>query len=196
MIEIYTDGSCRASEGYSGGLGVYVPAWDIRLAVAQTNVTNNRMELGAIYLGMLVAFEHANKGDSVCIVSDSRYSLDSVFTWWRGWERNGFKTKKGEVKNLTLLKSIQVVYRDLQQLGVKVTSRWVKGHSGDAGNEEADRLSNWRAPRMRGCYALAHPSPVLSDEPALLVSPISFGTDLTEQDYYPLLDALAASRCA
>ena len=189
MIEIYTDGSCRKARN-DGGMGVYIPAWDMHLAVAQTYVTNNRMELGAIYLGLLVAYEYAQEGQEVCIVSDSRYALDSVFTWWAGWVKSGFKTKSGDVKNLELLKGIQTVLADVRKLGVKVSHRWVKGHSGNAGNEEADRLSNWRANNMEGsCYALAQPSS--DSRTPLALYRLAHGHDLTERCYYPLLEALA-----
>ena len=190
MIEVYTDGSYFQSSD-TGGIGVFVPQWDFRLALCQSRTTNNRMELSAIYLGLLVAWEHAPKGSEVVILSDSQYALNSIFKWYAGWEKNGFRTaNKKPVKNLALVQNIHRLYREVQALGVGVSPQWVKGHNGNPGNEEADRLSNWRAPLPGNSYALAMPNPWEGDPP-LTSGSIPFGTDPSEQLYWPVLDVLA-----
>ena len=54
------------------------------------------------------------------------------------WKRRGWKTAANKpVKNQDLWQALdQAVRRH------RVSWRWVKGHAGDPGNEEADRLAN------------------------------------------------------
>ena len=55
--------------------------------------------------------------------------------WMRGWKAKGWRTTTGEVKNVDLMKRLDVLNaaRD-----VKWT--WVRGHAGDRLNERADAL--------------------------------------------------------
>ena len=69
--------------------------------------------------------------------TDSKYLLDGITKWIKGWQRNGWLTSaKKPVKNADL-------WRRLVQAmnGHEVTWQWVKGHAGDEGNERADALA-------------------------------------------------------
>jgi ribonuclease HI len=96
--------------------------------------TNQIAELTAAIEGL----SRVPAGEKVELVSDSQYVLKGVSEWRQGWERRGFKNSKGEpVANLALWKRLYSVV-DAR----KVTTRWVKGHSGDTHNERADVLAN------------------------------------------------------
>lgn len=76
------------------------------------------------------------------IVTDSRYAIDCVTNWSRKWIRNNWQTAdKKPVENKDLVQSILVKISERDSLKVTTTFEWVKGHSSDAGNGEADRLA-------------------------------------------------------
>ena len=74
----------------------------------------------------------------VSLYTDSQYVKNGITVWISNWKRNGWKTSNGK----------QVKNQDLWQALDQSTQRhvvewyWVKGHSGEAGNERADELAN------------------------------------------------------
>ena len=96
--------------------------------------TNQVAELVAAIEGLTLV----PAGALVDLVSDSQYVLKGLSEWRKGWERNGFRNSKKEpVANLALWKRLFAVADER-----KVTTLWVKGHSGDHFNERADALAN------------------------------------------------------
>lgn len=88
------------------------------------------------------ALEIAPRHRPVTIVTDSRYAIDCVTNWSRKWIRNNWQTAdKKPVENKDLVQSILVKISERDSLKVTTTFEWVKGHSSDAGNGEADRLA-------------------------------------------------------
>jgi len=72
------------------------------------------------------------------IHTDSTYVKNGIERWIQKWEKNGWKTAAGQsVKNRT----IWVELRTLTQKMLNLQWKWVKGHSGDEGNEKADTLA-------------------------------------------------------
>ena len=134
-VIIYTDGACRGNPG-PGGWGALIK-FDIaqkEIFGGQANTTNNQMELSAAIEGLSTLKEPCN----VELFTDSRYVMDGITQWIQNWKKNNWKTSsKKEVKNKEL-------WQKLDQLMTyhHVKWRWVKGHSGDPGNEKADRLAN------------------------------------------------------
>jgi ribonuclease HI len=134
-VEIYTDGACRGNPG-PGGWGALLIASGHRKSLygGEPETTNNRMELTAAIEAL-----NALKGKRrVVLHTDSKYVKDGVESWMANWKARGWKTSsKKPVKNQDLWQSLdQAVKRhDLQW-------KWVKGHAGNAGNEEADALAN------------------------------------------------------
>ncbi|KAI1783861.1 hypothetical protein LXA43DRAFT_838491, partial [Ganoderma leucocontextum] len=68
------------------------------------------------------------------IVSDSKYVIRGLTVHLQKWEQNGWL----HVRNKPL---IQTVTAKLRARFAPTTFRWVKGHSGDPGNEGADDLA-------------------------------------------------------
>lgn len=128
---VYTDGACKGNPG-RGGWGWYVPALDKRDSGGSPNTTNNRMELTAVLEAM------KSLSDELEIYSDSKYIVDCFNkNWWKKWLANGWKTaNKDPVKNQDLWEPIIELF---ENRSIKFV--WVKGHSDDPGNEEADRLA-------------------------------------------------------
>jgi ribonuclease HI len=95
--------------------------------------TNNRMELRA-------AIEALTALKQPCAVefhTDSIYLRDGITKWLHGWKRNGWRTKaKQPVKNEDLWRQLDTAVSMHQ-----VNWHWVKGHTGEAGNERCDELA-------------------------------------------------------
>lgn len=143
-IEIYCDGACSPNPGKSGtGLAVYESGkvTSLYYGLYLPNGTNNTAELS----GMLSAFQIAqhfidkNSEQSICILSDSKYSIDSITKWAKGWQAKGWTRGKGEeIKNLALVQQCYALYKTMH---TKITIRHVKGHANIEGNELADRMA-------------------------------------------------------
>ncbi|CRG83189.1 ribonuclease HI [Talaromyces islandicus] len=144
MLRIYTDGSSLGN-GYKGaqaGVGVYFGPGDTSRNVSEplkgSRQTNQRAELTAI----LRALEIAPRHRPVTIVTDSRYAIDCVTSWFKKWIRNNWQTSDGRpVENKDLVKAVLVKINERESLNVTTSFEWVKGHNRDFGNEEADKLA-------------------------------------------------------
>ncbi|ADM08526.1 ribonuclease H [Parvularcula bermudensis HTCC2503] len=140
MIEIYTDGACSGNPG-PGGWGVLIEWGEdtSRLNGGEPNTTNNRMELTAA----IKALESVDPKTPFTLYTDSQYVKNGVETWIHGWKRNGWRTaNKKPVKNQDLWQTLDRLAQERA-----VTWKWVKGHAGHPGNEEADRLAREGMPR-------------------------------------------------
>ena len=133
-VVIYTDGACSGNPGV-GGWGV-VLRWNdtVReLHGGEPLTTNNRMEL----MAAIQALEALHRPAGVQLYTDSRYLLDGITKWIKGWQRNGWQTSaRKPVKNADLWQRLAAAMAPHQ-----VTWQWVKGHAGDPGNERADELA-------------------------------------------------------
>jgi ribonuclease HI len=134
-VIIYTDGACRGNPG-PGGWGVILKYKDNikELNGAETDTTNNRMEL----MAAIQALESLTRPCSVQLNSDSSYVLKGITEWMPNWKKRGWKTAaRTPVKNEDLWRRL-----DAAMAKHKVEWKWVKGHSGDTGNDRADVLAN------------------------------------------------------
>jgi ribonuclease HI len=134
-VTIYTDGACRGNPG-PGGWGVLLISGkhEKSLKGAEIETTNNRMELQAA----IEALKALKRGCEVELYTDSQYVRLGVLEWLGNWKLSKWKTaNKKPVKNRDLWESL-----DQQLSRHKVSWHWVKGHSGNAGNEKADTLAN------------------------------------------------------
>ena len=134
-IKMYTDGACRGNPGI-GGWGVFIQRDNDQsdLYGFDLKTTNNKMELKAVIEGLKTINPKAN----VTIITDSQYVKNGINQWIFNWKKNGWKTAaKKPVKNIDLWKELD----DLVE-NHSVDWEWVKGHSGNPGNERADQLAN------------------------------------------------------
>ncbi len=134
-IKIFTDGACRGNPG-PGGWGVLLLSGDRRRTLhgGVHETTNNRMELTAA----IEALNALNGSRTVILHTDSKYVMDGIESWIDGWKRRGWKTaNRKPVKNQDLWQALDDAVKRHQ-----IAWKWVKGHAGVAGNEEADALAN------------------------------------------------------
>lgn len=139
---IYTDGACKGNPGI-GGWGAWLRAGEHEkeMCGGEHDTTNNRMELTAT----IKALETLNVPCTVDIYTDSVYVRDGVTKWMSNWKRNNWRTaSKQPVKNKDLWQALD------EAMGQhEVDWHWVKGHSGNQGNERADQLANQGIEQLR-----------------------------------------------
>jgi ribonuclease HI len=155
MLTIYTDGSSlrNGAAGARAGVGVYFGPGDsknVSEALSGTRQTNQRAELTAILRALDIAPRHRD----ITIYTDSRYAIDCVTDWYKNWKRNGWVTKNRKpVENKDLVQEVRAKMEEREGLGRGTYFVWVKGHSGNKGNVEADRLAVEGAKSGRGYSA-------------------------------------------
>ena len=73
--------------------------------------------------------------DTVTVYTDSNYVKMGLLEWSKNWERNGWKTSKGDpVKNKDLWVHMLYLLRKIEFVDIK----WVKAHNGNEKNEIVD----------------------------------------------------------
>ena len=135
---VYTDGACSGNPG-PGGWGWVVPDGPSGSG-GEEESTNQRMELTA-------ALEAVRALDGPLEVrSDSTYLVNCFRDgWWKGWiERDWKNSQRKPVANRDLWEPLVDAYRSRD-----IQFTWVKGHSGDRWNDEADRLAVESIPDRR-----------------------------------------------
>ena len=119
-VTIYTDGACRPNPGPGAWAAVLTAgSYEKVISGRAEDTTNQRMELYAI----VEALQALNpRGRSVTVVSDSQYALRVCSGQWSA------------KSNLELVSAAR-------QLAARhdVSWKWVRAHSGHAGNERAHR---------------------------------------------------------
>lgn len=130
MRIIFTDGSASPNPG-PGGFAVIENGAPIALG-SENPSTNIRME----GLALKKAFEILN-GEKAEIQTDSEFWINVLTKWAPAWERNGWKKKTGEIKNLDIVKPLYELYKNSN-----VELKWLKGHAGHEFNEMADEWAN------------------------------------------------------
>jgi ribonuclease HI len=135
QVSVYTDGACKGNPG-PGGWGAWLSTGghEKELCGGEKLTTNNRMELTAV----IEALASLKRSCEVTIHTDSEYVRKGITEWIHGWKQRGWKTAdRKPVKNIELWQRLDAL-RALHS----VHWRWVKGHSGNPGNERADALAN------------------------------------------------------
>jgi ribonuclease HI len=132
---VFTDGAAHPNPGPGGWGAVYVVGNAIVTEArgADPQTTNNRMELTALLAG----YAMVPRGTAAVVMTDSQLCVDTINSWAAEWERNGWKRKRGDIKNLDL---VQELYR-VALARPEIDLRWIKSHDGNRWNEYADALA-------------------------------------------------------
>lgn len=134
-VIIFTDGACRGNPG-PGGWGVLLRfgKHEKKLLGAETDTTNNRMELTAA-IQALASLKEPCKVD---LYTDSQYVQKGISEWIPNWKKKNWKTaNKKPVKNADLWQELEK-----QASRHEIKWHWVKGHSGHTENDMVDALAN------------------------------------------------------
>lgn len=144
--KIYTDGACSGNPG-PGGWGVvmyFAGGAAHELGGFAPDTTNNRMELqGAIaaldcLTQILPSLEQTSP---ITLYTDSEYVKNGITKWIKGWQKKGWKTSAGKpVLNMDLWKKLDQLNQAVQAM-LPLHWQYVKGHSGDIGNDRTDAIA-------------------------------------------------------
>lgn len=134
MVRVYTDGSClhQGTPHAKAGSGVF---WGVNSARNHSErlplpATSNRGEL----LAVTRALEMADPQVTLCVVTDSQYSIRTVCYWAPRASQCGWDCENADI--------IQYIAVLLCCRLAPLRLEWVKGHSGNMHNDAADRLAN------------------------------------------------------
>ena len=145
LVAVYADESCLGngkSGDTPGGLGALVEfrKADGSLArfdlwASEPNTTNNRMALRSV-IDSYGAMSRKGNRLSVQFTTDSRYIVDGMTSWVKGWMARGWRRKDGAVENVELWQTA------VEAIALHETQWcWVKGHAGHPQNEYANHLA-------------------------------------------------------
>ena len=137
VVAAATDGACSGNPG-PGGWGALLRFEDgsvEEFGGHDPATTNNRMELQAA-LELLQRLKQLPRHPDLTIRTDSKYLIDGLGSWMKGWKRKGWKTAAGKsVLNQDLWQALDAARLD------DVPLAYVKGHSGDPDNDRVDRIA-------------------------------------------------------
>jgi len=141
---IYTDGACSGNPGPGGwGTVVYYTDGSVHeMGGAAAQTTNNRMEMQAA----IAALEYllaSGQTEPIVLYTDSEYVKNGITQWIKGWRKKGWKTATGKpVLNQELWQSLDQLVTQLQYHKLApVQWEYVRGHSGNEGNERCDTIA-------------------------------------------------------
>lgn len=132
LIKCWTDGACFPNPGRGGWGWTTLQGQEGSGGIDPT--TNQIMEMTAAVEAIRTLYV---PGRPLLVISDSQYVIRGATEWSKTWLTNGWRnSKKQPVAN-------QPLWRELLDLleGKPIKFEWVRGHTGDPGNEEADRLA-------------------------------------------------------
>ncbi len=133
----YTDGACIGNPGPGGwGSVVYFTDGSVyEMGGAEAQTTNNRMEIFAAIQALKV-LNACGQTEPVILYTDSEYVKNGITKWVKGWRKKGWKTAQGKaVLNQDLWETLDELNSPL------VEWQFVRGHSGNEGNERCDAIA-------------------------------------------------------
>ncbi|KAL1738960.1 ribonuclease H-like domain-containing protein, partial [Schizophyllum fasciatum] len=132
-VRVWIDGSClnNGCDRAQAGAGAFFGENSGRNAKARVPgaQTNNRGE----HLAAILALLAVRRSTPLIIYADSELIIHSYCHWARKFEQDGWTCANSDL--------VQYAVALLQRRSAPVSFRWVKGHSGDKGNDGADRLA-------------------------------------------------------
>jgi ribonuclease HI len=138
MIKIYTDGSCLNNPGNGGWAAIINVNGEVKkISGSEKDTTNNKMEL----MAPIKALQEIEKNQQIEIYTDSQYVRLGITDWIHKWITNNWQTSKKEpVKNKDLWIELYELTKSFEVKWI-----WVKAHTGNVLNEEADLLAKQAA---------------------------------------------------
>ncbi|MEM9978308.1 MAG: ribonuclease HI [Cyanobacteria bacterium P01_D01_bin.2] len=141
---VYTDGACSGNPGPGGwGTVIYFADGQVHeLGGYAPETTNNRMEMQAAIAALEFLQQH-NYDTPIELNTDSKYLIQGITQWMRGWKRKGWKTSAGKaVLNKDLWLTLDQLTQNLRtDQSVDIDWKYVKGHAGNVGNERCDDIA-------------------------------------------------------
>lgn len=139
FITLNVDGSCLHNPGGKGGWAAVFEGFGSKKVLygSVKSCTNNQMELLAAIRGLT----HIKVPSSVLLFTDSQYVYKGYTQYLANWKRNGWKARKGPVKN----KDYWVQLEEAVERHQKVAFNWTPGHGDSVDNNLADMYARTAA---------------------------------------------------
>ncbi len=193
IVSVFADESCLGngkSGATPGGFGALVefrreggPVQRFDIWGSEANTTNNRMALRSV-IDTVAALSRKGNRLSVHFTTDSRYIVDGMSSWVRGWIARGWKRKVGAVENLELWQDAVDAIAAHECMWA-----WVKGHAGHPQNEYANHLATRAAAQQDETNGLI----ASSFEPWLAAQPVRLGKSAPRVAPFPERDSFVAA---
>jgi ribonuclease HI len=142
-IEIYTNGACfnNGKQNVKCGAGIWFGHDDQRNLAIRTPGKNKSNQIGEL-TATIVAIQTVPHFVPIRIVTDSTYVINGLTKHLLTWENHGWIN----VKNAPFFRKAAYL---LRRRTATSHFKWVKGHSGDQGNEGSDTLAKEGAQKAR-----------------------------------------------
>ena len=169
---VFTDGACtnNGNDNAAAGLGIWYGEEDPRNLSMRVPIKQQSNQTGELMAILVVAMNHP-PNENLRIISDSRYVIDGLTKHLEKWEARDWT----DTQNGNLFKCITAW---LRWRPGKTILKWVKGHSGIKGNEEADRLAG------EGTFKPMPPDPMPLNPPPNLTTNGATLAYLEQKDLY------------
>lgn len=149
-LHVYTDGSCpnNGRKDSVGGCGIHFDTDEYEDVShrLEDNATNNRAELMAIKMAIIILMNDILDGRDIELYTDSEYSIKALTEYGDMQSKRGWKTTKGEnVLNMELIRPSYDIfqrYKNIRLFHVRAHTGKKDKHS--IGNDLADNLA-WTA---------------------------------------------------
>jgi ribonuclease HI len=132
---VWCDGGCAPTNPGPMGWGVVILTEEIRVEMhggAGQLGTNNRAELAAA----IMALEALPGGCRSTVTGDSTYLVNGMNRWCHSWRASNFQRNGIDIPNAASWRQL-----DALASGRSIKWKWIRGHSGNAMNELADKLA-------------------------------------------------------
>jgi ribonuclease HI len=146
LVTVYTDGSCKDNgfENARAGSGIFFGHGHPKNKALRLPQMVNRSNQAAEVLAVIEAMRIVGDKSDIRIISDSKYVRDNLTTNLEKNENTGWYN----VSNAKLFRLATVELRKREGNQLRTSFEWVKGHSGNEGNEEADRKADEGADKV------------------------------------------------
>lgn len=102
--------------------------------------TNNAAEVTALIRALELCMREGVK--FLKVRADSNYTINGYKSWMHGWVKRNWKDQQGQpIINQELWIRAYELHTELAATGFKIEFQHVKGHSGEFGNENADKMA-------------------------------------------------------
>ena len=134
-IRVYTDGACfnNGKTNAQCGSGIWVAPHDPRNMAIRVPGNDHSNQIGEL-VAVIAAVQNLPIYAPLEIHSDSKYVIDGLTTYLPHWENIGWIN----VQNAAFF---QKAAHLLRRRTATTHLKWVKGHSGNPGNEASDKLA-------------------------------------------------------
>ena len=153
IVDVYVDGSCignglpwpESAAAFGVWFGPSHKLNDNYHVIDTDNQTNQRAEIEAAEHAIRIAFREGMEG--LRIHTDSKYVLHAITkNWVAKWKGNGWLNTKGKpVSNKEGWINLDKEMVKYSRSGGILEWKYVRAHSGNKGNDNADRLAKWAA---------------------------------------------------